>query len=422
MQMNARRLAVIAVAAAVVLGAAGYALASALSSASAPAGDGWVASWAASPMAGTSSAATTPGLSNQTVRDIIFTSAGGSSLRVRVSNAFGARPLRAGSASVGVVLAGAQLVPGSAHALTFGGKASVTIGAGGQAVSDPLAVPVRPLEKLAVSLYLPGATGPATNHADAQQTSYVAAGNHAGDVAATAYTTPITSWLFADELDVHSATADGTIVAIGDSVTDGYHSQAGADGRWPNYLARRLDGLLGDRAPGVVDEGISGNRVLLGSPCYGESARARFARDALSLPGVKAVIVLEGTNDYANAGLRNPCFPHPEVTPAQIEAGYEDLVTMAHARGVKVYIATITPIGGSPIGFAGSSWEDIRDSVNKWIRTSGAFDGEIDFAAAVASPRDQISLSPAYDSGDHLHPNDAGYEAMANAIPLPFVR
>jgi lysophospholipase L1-like esterase len=421
--MNARRLAVIAVASALALGAGGFALASALSGPGSPAGDGWVASWAASPMAGTSSPQTARGLSDQTVRDVIFTSVGGTSLRVQLSNAFEKAPLTTQDLSVGVVLAGAQLVPGSSRALTFGGKASVTIPAGGQALSDPVAMPVQPLEKLAVSLYLPGATGPATNHSDAQQDSYLALGDHSRDAAGTAYATTIAWWLFADRLDVHSTTADGTIVAVGDSVTDGYHSSIGGNGRWPNYLARRLDGQLGDRAPGVADEGISGNRVLNNSPCYGLSAKARFQQDVLAVPGVKAVIVLEGTNDYANVGLKGPCFnPNPPVTPGQIEAGYLALLTMAHAHGIKMYIGTITPIGGSPIGYAGSSWEDIRDAVNTWIRAGGAFDGMIDFSLAVQDPHNQISLGRAYNSGDNLHPNDAGYQAMANAIPLDFVR
>jgi lysophospholipase L1-like esterase len=421
--MGTRRLAVIAGAVALVLAGAGFGLALALSGSGSPAGDGWVASWAASPMAGASSANTTPGLSHQTVRNIIDTSAGGDSVRVQVSNAFGAAPLAVGNGSVGEVLRGARLAPGTSHALSFGGKASVTIPAHGQVVSDPLAMPVRPVAELAVSLYLPGVTGPATNHSDAQQDSYIADGDHAGDTAATAYTKITTSWLFVDELDVHSATADGTIVAFGDSITDGYQSTIGANARWPNYLARRLAGLLGDRAPGVVDEGISGNRVLQPSSCYGVSAQARFQRDALSQPGVKAVIVLEGINDISFVAADAACFePNPPVTAAQIEAGYQALVTMAHAQGVKVYFATLTPIGGSAISYDGSPYEAQRDEINTWIRTSSGFDGMIDSARAVQDPRHPLDLNPAYDSGDRVHPNDRGYAALANAVPLDFVR
>jgi lysophospholipase L1-like esterase len=442
--MNPRRLAVIAAVAALVLGGGGFTLVSALSAAgspvhsaaagtrrsagtpattdtpTAPDGGRWVASWAAAPMAGTTPAGSIRELSGQTVRNIIYTSAGGTSLRVHVSNAFGAAPLTARDVSVGVVLTGARLVPGSSHALTFGGKASVTIPAGAQALSDPLRMPVRPLEKLAISLYLPDPTGPPTNHAAALQANYVCAGDHAGDTAATAYTTTTARWLFADELDVHSAIADGTIVAFGDSITDGIHSSAGANDRWPNYLARRLVRLLGDRAPGVVDEGIGGNRVLQASRCFGASAQARFQRDALSLPAVKAVIVLEGINDIGFAGSPdlNGCLaPNPPVTAAQIEAGYRVLIEMAHARGVRIYFGTLTPFGSTRPARVFSGREALREAVNDWIRASGAFDGVIDFARALQDPRDPIALRGAYNSGDHLHPNDLGYAVMADAVP-----
>jgi lysophospholipase L1-like esterase len=447
--MNNRRLAAIVAAAVLVLGGGGFALVSASSASPAPgrpdpggagkttagagatgsvrggapgaAGRGtWVASWAASPMSGTTSVGTIPGLSRQTVRNIIYPSVGGTSLRVRLTNAFGAAPLTASDVSVGVVLSGARLVPGSTHALTFGGKASVTIPAGGQALSDPLAMPVRPLAELAISLYLPDLTGPPTNHAAAMQANYIAAGDHAGDPAATAYTTTTARWLFVGELDVHSVTADGTIVAFGDSITDGIHSTAGANDRWPNFLARRLARLLGDRAPGVVDEGIGGNRVLQASRCFGASAKARFQQDALSLPGVKAVIVLEGINDIGFVGSPDGsgCLaPSPPVTAAQLEAGYQALVTMAHARGVKVYLGTLTPFLGRRITAAVRHREALREAVNNWIRASGAFDGVIDFARALQDPRDPTYLRGAYSSGDHLHPNDLGYEAMANAVP-----
>jgi lysophospholipase L1-like esterase len=363
------------------------------------------------------------------VRNIIYASAGGDSLRVRVSNAFGSAPLAVGSVSVGVVLDGAQLATGTSHAVTFGGKASVTIPAGQELLSDPLAMTVRPLTELAISLYLPTATGPATNHQDGQQTNYIASGDHAGDAAASSFTTTSTSWFFADGLDVRSASADGTVVAFGDSITDGYQSLTGSNARWPNYLARRLSALLGTRAPGVVDEGISGNRVLNDSSCFGGSAEARFQRDALSQPGVKAVIVLEGINDIGFAGEQDTgCYTpnNPSVTAAQIEAGYRDLIAMAHARGVKVYLGTLTAFGGSNPGYGGyygtPHGEAMRETVNDWIRAGGGSDGVIDFAKATQDPQDPEYLDPAYNSGDSLHPGDLGYEAMANAFPLGFPR
>jgi lysophospholipase L1-like esterase len=374
-------------------------------------------------MSGTSSDDATGGFSDQTVRNIIFTSAGGDTLRVQVSNAFGATALTVAGVDVGVVLRGAQVAPGSTRPLTFGGKASVTIPAGQEALSDPLRMRVRPLAELAVSLYLPGATGPATNHADAQQISYVATGDHVSDTAGAAYARTTSSWWYIDRLDVRSPTAGGTVVAFGDSITDGYHSTIGANARWPNDLARRLDALLGDRAPGVVDEGISGNRVLRGSLCYGVSAEARFQRDALSQPRVKAVIVLEGTNDFAFVGGQDPCdLPNPPVTAAQIEAGYQALITMAHDRGVRVYLATMIPPFTSWRGAAAGGYVAIWQAVNAWIRTSHAFDAMIDFARAVQDPHNPLALSSAYDSGDGAHPNDLGYRVLANAIPLPIAR
>jgi lysophospholipase L1-like esterase len=370
------------------------------------------------------------------VRNIIYTSVGGNSLRVRVSNTFGTAALQVGAVSVGVVLDGAQLVPGTSHTLTFGGKTATTIPAGAQALSDPLTMGVRPLTELAVSVYLPSDTGPATNHSDAQQNNYIASGDHTGDAAAAAYATITGSWYFVDGLDVYSATADGTVVAFGDSITDGYQSLTGADARWPNYLARRLAGVLGDRAPGVVDEGISGNRILSPSSCFGVSAESRFERDALGQAGVKAIIFLEGINDIGFAGMPDSgCSDpnNPNVTPAQIEAGYLSLIAQAHSRGVKIYAGTLMPFAGSNTvygGYFGTSYgESLREQVNTWIRTSGAFDGVIDFSTLTQDPYDPQYLNPAYvansassSTSDGLHPGDVGYQAMAAAIPLNFVR
>jgi lysophospholipase L1-like esterase len=423
--MSARRLAAVLAGGALVLGAAALAPAatSALASAKAPAHESWVATWAASPMSGTTS------FSNQTVRNIIYTSVGGNRLRIQLSNTFGSTPLTVGDVSVGVVLDGAQLVPGTSHAVTFSGQRSVTIAAGSQVLSDPVAMRVRPLEELAVSVYLPSATGPATNHAIAEQTNYIASGDHVGDAAATAYTSTTGSWYFVDGLDVRSSTASGTIVAFGDSITDGYQSESGSNARWPNYLARRLDALLGNAAPGVVDEGISGNRILNNSSCFGVSALSRFERDALSQPGVKAVIVLEGINDIGFAG--NPdtgcSVPNdPTVTAGQIEAGYRELIKMAHARGVRIYLGTLTPFAGSNPTYGGyygtPHGEALRTEVNNWILTSSDFNGVINFAKATQDPFNPLYLNPVYNSGDSLHPGDLGYEAMADAIPLRFVR
>jgi lysophospholipase L1-like esterase len=394
----------------------------------------WVATWAASPMQATPLESKTAyaGFGNQTVRNIVYTSAGGDEIRVQVSNTFGTAPLTVGTVSVGTVLDGAALVPGTSRAVTFGGHSSVTIPVGAQVLSDPVRMRVLPLEELAISLYLPEPTGPATNHSDAQQTGYIAAGDHAGDTAATAFTTTTGSWFFADGLDVRNPEADGTVVAFGDSITDGYQSQVDANARWPGYLARRLRAVLGNRAPAVVDEGISGNRVLNGSACFGVSALSRFERDALSQPGVTAVILLEGINDIGFSGEPDSgCYApsNPTVSAAQIEAGYRQLITMAHARGVKIFAGTLTPFMGSHAIYGGNFGtpygEALREAVNTWIRTSHTFDGVIDFARVTRNPYDPLYLNPAYNSFnsasnsyDSLHPGDLGYEAMADAVPL----
>ena len=381
---------------------------------------GWVTTWAASPQAPTPLFPNpgNAGFSNQTVRNIVFTSVGGNQIRIRLSNAFGKRTLTVGRVSVGIPLTGAQLVPGTTHPVTFGGQASVTIPVGAEAVSDPVPLKVAPLEQLAVSLYLPAATGRATYHFTAQQTGYIASGDQASATAGTASTTTDTSWYFLDGVLAHNTAAPGTVVAFGDSITDGFQSQTGANARWPNYLARRLDAATSAQAPAVADEGISGNRVLHNSPCFGINALARYQRDVLSQPGVKDVIVLEGINDIGFSVLPNSgcAVPNTNVTAAQIEAGYRQMISMAHAAGLKIFGATLTPFKGA--GYWSPAGEAKREAVNNWIRTSHAFDGVIDFAKAVQDRFNPLYINPAYNSGDNLHPNDAGYQAMADAINL----
>jgi len=384
----------------------------------------WVASWGASPSPATLGDLSAAGFSNQTVRDIVFTSAGGSAARVTISNSVGGAPLRVGQVDVAVAGPGATLVPGTTHVLTFGGRRGVTIGPGGQARSDPARMAVPRLTNLAISIYLPTATGPATYQQDAQQTNYVStAGNFAGQQDGTAFTTTASSWFFADALDVAGAPrVHGTVVAFGDSITNGHQSTQNANARWPNDLARRLLSGPPGQALGVIDEGISGNRLLHDSPCFGVHALARLNRDALTQAGAKDVILLEGINDIQFSNAPNSgCFvPNTAVSAAQIIGAYLQIIHRAHAAGLKIFGGTLTPFKGSA-GWSPAA-EAKREAVNHWIQTSGAFDGVIDFAAAVASPSDPLVMNPAFDSGDHLHPNDAGYQAMANAVDLAMLR
>lgn len=378
---------------------------------------GWVATWAASPLSGD-----TTSFDDQTVRNIIYTSVSGSQARIRLSNRFGTQAVTIGSTAVSQVLDGAQLLTGSSHPVTFGGQASVTIPAGKDVLSDPVQMRVSGLTELAVDVYLPDPTGPANYHALAWQTNYVAAGNHAGDAASDPFTTRVSSWYYVDGVDVLDPSAPGTVVAFGDSITDVGHTEVDSEARWPDYLSRRLAAAYGSRAPAVVNEGISGNRVLNDTTGEGQSALKRFEQDALSQPGVKAVILLEGINDIGQT--------EPTVTAAQIEDGYRQLITMAHAAGVKIFVGTLTPFAGSHCIYGGNygtaAGEAERESVNQWIRTSHAFDGVVDFDRTTADTSDPEYFNPAYNAtgstkctvADSLHPNDLGTEMMADAIPL----
>jgi lysophospholipase L1-like esterase len=381
-----------------------------------PAGSHWLATWGASPQASTAGNLSRAGFRNATIREIVLTSAGGVRVRVRLTNAFGSAPLRIGLAAVAINGSGPNTVPGTSHALYFGGQRSVVIPPGDDATSDSVPLAVPPATRLAVSIFLPRPTGPATQHADAEQLNYVASGAHVLGGGGP-FKVRTRSWYFLDGVDVLGARrALGSVIALGDSITDGVGSPFDKNGRWPNDLARRLNDLKGSTLA-VVDEGIGGNRVLNNAVCCGVNAVARFEQDVRDVPGARDVILLEGINDIGESQHHGPLTaPHTDVSALQIVEGYERIITLAHTAGLKIFGATLTPFEGArywtPAG------EAKREAVNSWIRTSGAFDGVIDFAAALADPRDPERLNPVYDSGDHLHPDGAGYRAMAAAINL----
>jgi lysophospholipase L1-like esterase len=374
----------------------------------------WITTWQGTPTpGGTSYSPGCPsdvGLTNQTVRNVAHVSAGGDWVRARISNEGGAKPLAVGAASIALAGTGAATAPGSLHPLTFGGQASILIAAGGEVVSDPVPLHVSALDNLDVSIYLPGSTGLATQHYFADQDNFLAAGDQTGSAIGGPFTTTISCWMFLSGLDVMTdPKVRGTLVAFGDSITDGYRSTNDANRRYPDDLARALANRKG-RTLAVVNAGISGNELLTIRsflPC-GYAAPARFARDVLTQPGARAVIVLEGINDIGDRSAKAD-----DLIPV-----YEQLITAAHDAGLKIYGGTLLPFAGSHGGDYGTpAGEQERQKVNAWIRTSGAFDGVIDFDKATRDPADPTRLLPAYDA-DHLHPNDAGYQAMANAVNL----
>jgi lysophospholipase L1-like esterase len=375
---------------------------------------GWVGTWAASP----AGAGTPTQFDKQTLREIVHTSIGGSRVRVRLSNAFGAQPLVIGAAHVALRSSGSSVA--SDHALTFSGQTSFSIPAGALALSDPVALEVRAASDVAVSIYLPAATPGATAHASAQQTSFVAPGDLTGAVDLPATAVKITSWPFLAGVDVSGSRKMEAIVAFGDSITDGARSTNDANTRWPDVLAQRLHAKFA-----VLNQGIGGNRVLHDGTgrlaAVGQSALARFDRDVLAQPGVKYVIVLEGINDIGFPGAVGG--ESEEVTADQIIAGLQQLVERAHERGLRIFGGTLTPFEGTTIPkYYAPEREPKRQAVNQWIRTSKAFDAVIDFEKAVQDPSHPTRILAQYDSGDHLHPSDAGYKAMAGAIDLKLFR
>jgi lysophospholipase L1-like esterase len=398
----------------------------------------WVGTWGSAP-AGPPLQAQLMTFNDQTLRLIVHTSIGGSRVRVRLSNELGTTSLRIGSAHIARRQAGAAIVAGTDRVLTFGGAESVTIPAGAPALSDPVQLDVPALSDLAISLYLPGQVRADTIHSAAFQTNYVSLpGNFTGSAALPTERT-ITSWPFLTDVDV-DAPGSAAIVALGNSITDGANTTVDTNHRWPDLLALRLQttrdlvkqsqaghaALVGINARlGVVNRGIGGNRLLRDpgeQPLFGKAALARFDRDVIATAGAQYLIVLIGINDIGHPGTGT--IPLSEsVTLQDLIAGYRQLLARAHEKGMPVYGATLTPFEGTIFpGYYTPEKEAVREAVNNWIRSSDEFDAVIDFERAVRDPAHPTRMLPAYDSGDHLHPNDLGMQAMANAIPLDLFR
>jgi lysophospholipase L1-like esterase len=370
---------------------------------------------------------------NQSLRLIAHTSAAGTKVRVKISNTYGDRPLLIGGAHIARRATAAEIDPQSDRMLKFHGRSSATVRAGLTVVSDPVELDVPALSDLAVSLFLPERTEAKTSHSLAKQTGYVSP--ETGDSTAAVkfpVSKQIHSWPFLTGIDVEGSSSAAAIVAFGASLTDGDGTTADTNGRWPDVLAERLQkGAVGKTETSVLNEGIIGNRLLYDSPKgtdnpfgagLGQAGLARFERDVLAQAGVKYVIVGLGIND-----ILFPAFPFTppseKVSAADIVSGYRQLIARAHGKGIRVIGTTNPPFENSAFEGLVSSFytperEAVRQEVNDWIRSSGEFDGVVDLDAVLRDPSHPTQLLPAYDSGDHLHPNNAGCVAEGNAFPL----
>ncbi|WP_309242476.1 MULTISPECIES: GDSL-type esterase/lipase family protein [unclassified Streptomyces] len=337
--------------------------------------EGWGANWSRQ------------GFADQSVRQVVRVATGGSTLRIRLTNAYGTTPLRITAAVVGRSAGNAQVWPGTARMLTFGGSRGTTIAPGREIVSDAGALSTSPLEKLTVTLYFADRTGPATFHRFTTATSYRASGRHLTDADGGAFTTSTNAWYFLSGVEVSGPASPrrGTVVALGDSIVDGTGAAPGADTRFTDKLAERI---AADRRPlDVVNAGISGNRILNDCPCYGEKATDRFRRDVLDRPGVRTVIVGLGGNDLAAPELDDPCMVSaPVVSAHQIISAHKELIRAAHARGIKAVGATIVPMKGAQFPVYSERGERTRNAVNRWIRTSGSYDSVLDIDQAWRTP------------------------------------
>lgn len=385
---------------------------------------GWTGAWATSmhaPFVGFGEPNwSLDGFANHSVRQVARVSIGGSAVRIRLSNVYGTKPLRVTGASIGKAGDQGSVRAGTLRPLTFNHSPATVIPVGQEAVSDAALLFTAPLDRLAVTVYLAEPTGPASFHLLSFEPSYRADGDHRFDPSGAAFDETNQSFYYLTGVDVlgrHHGRRDA-VVAFGDSITDGAFSTPGADNRYPDELAERL--VAAGRPLGVLNAGIGANRLLDDSPCFGLNAVNRFPHDVLSEPRVRTVIVLDSTNDLLSMSLpSSECgAAHPDLTAAELIEGFRDLIHLAHSRGIRIIGATVLPFKDDTYGLWNPNVEQVRDGVNNWMRTSGEFDAVVDFDKVMSNPADPDQLNPAYDGGDRLHPNDAGFRAMAAAIDL----
>ena len=354
------------------------------------------------------------------MRQIVHLSAGGAEVRVHLSNAFGTEALHFTSVHIARPLsaASAAIDPATDKALTFAGSGDVTVPPGAEVVSDAIEFPVAPLSNLAVTFHLDTPPAQETGHPGSRATSYYV---HGDSVAAPNLTDPkhVDHWYQLSGIDVLAAAGAGSVVALGDSITDGHGATTNGNDRWTDVLAARLQAAPAMRGIGVSNQGIGGNHLLIDG--LGPNALARFDRDVLAPAGVRWVIVFEGVNDLGGLARTGEVPPAEHAALVQrVLAAYQQIIVRAHAHGMKVIGATITPYVGSDYYHPGPLSEADRQAVNQWIRAAGHFDAVVDFDKVVGDPQHPDRLLPAFDCGDHLHPSPAGYRAMGEAVPLSF--
>jgi lysophospholipase L1-like esterase len=369
---------------------------------------GWVGAWGGSPAP---SAPNSPAVDNQTIRQVVRLGATGNRVRIRLTNEYGDKPLEVGAASI--ALAGPDGKPtGQVVPVTFGGQSSVVIPKNAPMLSDPVSLPVKALDSVSISLFFPHATGPCTCHVLGTATTWISA---VGDYTRTGFesTSTVTQRPFLSAVEVERTGSTRAIIAFGDSITDGYKSTFDVNRRWPDVLAERLNASR-PGAFSVVNEAISGNQVLgFRAVGFGDPALARFDRDVLTVPNASYMVVLEGVNDLGMNTDKRP-------TAEMLIAGYRQIIERAHAHGLKVYAGTILPYGGA--AYYTDAGNGIREKVNEWIRTGKGFDGVIDFDALMKDPANPTKMKADLQSGDWLHPNDAGYKLMGDSIDLKLFR
>jgi lysophospholipase L1-like esterase len=383
--------------------------------------DHWIATWVAAPQprvqppAGGQRGPAPPAnqapsaFNDQTVRMVVHTSLGGRRARVALSNAFGNGPLTIGAAHVALRSKESAIVPGSDRALMFNGKPGITIAPGAHVISDPVDLDVPQLGDLAISVYVPGDSGQLTLHNTGLHTTYIAKGNVTGETALNDATTT-RSWYWITGVEVMAPADAAAIVAFGDSITDGATSTNDANRSWPSMLAQRILTTPGAPKLAVLNEGISGNRVLADG--VGVNAMARFDRDVLAHANVKWLFIMEGINDIGQSTRANATVP--PVTADDLITATKQMIERAHTHGIKVIGCTLTPYEGA--AYYAEKGEEIRQAVNRWIRTGGAYDAVVDYDAVTRDSANPKTFKAAFNDTDHLHPNDAGYKAMADSI------